>query len=496
MCADDREPSRLGRAPPRTRPARPAPRRAAPPRPAPRRRSPRPAEARAGDVARRLGELQERRAAAAQDAQAEQQLAQLGPEAVQRAGARAAAQPQPPAAHLPSAERAAARAQVGTLKEKKLHHVHFVGNPFVEEVEAYRIWIISNCPKLHTLDGDKVTAAEKRSRIKEAPAVLREKAADGEAKEEAYYGKKVTVKLFELSARLMACFDAPDRTLDAVEAVQELLLKLVPIDPRGRIMFDFEQEDTRDELELMEAQEQEEETEEVATDYREPAELIEELMQTLLLLVERQPAAAAKTLRLIVLCLSIENEGLADRALAQLLDFLEAGGGVAELVVDTLMSTLLPQLTDAKIPERSRDLLLKALHALADDGEAVKEAMRPLAPTLTAWIGVSEPSEAVLGVIAAACKDVKMALELREERLPKRVISLMQSREVRRRAPRRDAMRRAPHRASQPAPPPPRPRRAAGRARGASSSSASASGRRATTSARPRTTQRPTCTPS
>ena len=42
-------------------------------------------------------------------------------------------------------------------------------------------------------------------------------------------------------------------------------------------MFDFEQEDTRDELELMEAQEQEEETEEVATDYREPAELIEEL---------------------------------------------------------------------------------------------------------------------------------------------------------------------------------------------------------------------------
>ena len=159
------------------------------------------------------------------------------------------------------------------------------------------------------------------------------------------------------------------------------------------------------------------------------------------------------------------------------------------------MSTLLPQLTDAKIPERSRDLLLKALHALADDGEAVKEAMRPLAPTLTAWIGVSEPSEAVLGVIAAACKDVKMALELREERLPKRVISLMQSREVRRRAPpRRDATRPAPRLPARARPA--RPRRAAGRARGASSSSASASGRRATTSARPRTTQRPTCTPS
>ena len=189
-----------------------------------------------------------------------------------------------------------------------------------------------------------------------------------------------------------------------------------------------------------------------------------------------------------MLCLSIENEGLADRALAQLLDFLEAGGGVAELVVDTLMSTLLPQLTDAKIPERARDLLLKALHALADDGEAVKEAMRPLAPTLTAWIGVSEPSEAVLGVIAAACKDVKMALELREERLPKRVISLMQSREVRRRAP-------AATRCARDAPPCPAPGAPLGALAAHPDPHLRVVGaqRRAR---RPRTTQRPTCTPS
>ena len=35
--------------------------------------------------------------------------------------------------------------------------------------------------------------------------------------------------------------------------LQDKLLSLVPLDPRGRIMFDFEEEDTRDELELMEA---------------------------------------------------------------------------------------------------------------------------------------------------------------------------------------------------------------------------------------------------
>ena len=42
-----------------------------------------------------------------------------------------------------------------------------------------------------------------------------------------------------------------------------------------------------------------------------------------------------------------------------------------DLVVGTLMSTLIPQLTDAKIPERSRDLLLKALEvALPPDQTA------------------------------------------------------------------------------------------------------------------------------
>ena len=78
------------------------------------------------------------------------------------------------------------------------------------------------------------------------------------------------------------------------------------------------------------------------------------------------------------------------------------------------MSTLIPQLTDAKIPEHSRDLLLRALHMLAEEGEGVKEGMRPLAPTLAQWLGHASPSEAVLGVIASACRDTKTVLELRE----------------------------------------------------------------------------------
>jgi|MDSW01.2.fsa_nt_gb hypothetical protein len=96
------------------------------------------------------------------------------------------------------------------------------------------------------------------------------------------------------------------------------------------------------------------------------------------------------------------------------------------------MQTLLPQLTDAKIPLRSRDLLLRALHTLADEGEGIKEAMRPLAPTLAQWLGEKEPTEAVLGVVASACKDKKTALELRDERVPRRAIALLQARETRR----------------------------------------------------------------
>lgn len=48
--------------------------------------------------------------------------------------------------------------QVASLKEKKLRHLFFAGNPFVDEVEAYRIWTISNNPKLIDLDGHKVLA--------------------------------------------------------------------------------------------------------------------------------------------------------------------------------------------------------------------------------------------------------------------------------------------------------------------------------------------------
>ena len=45
--------------------------------------------------------------------------------------------------------------------------------------------------------------------------------------------------------------------------------------------------------------------------------------------------------------LSLENEKLAERALEQLLDLLEAGS-IGEDVVDAVMNTLIPQLTEAK----------------------------------------------------------------------------------------------------------------------------------------------------
>lgn len=319
--------------------------------------------------------------------------------------------------------------QVASLKEKKLRHLFFAGNPFVDEVEAYRIWTISNNPKLIDLDGHKVTAFEKRGRIKDPPAVVGDTRTEG--KNEMYMGKKCTVKMFELSNRLMGCFDAPNLTLDAVQWAQDQLLKLIPVDPRGRVMFDFDKEDTRDELELVEDADDDTERSTHKIDLRSPEQIIEEWVQTLMLLAERQPAVSSKVLRLLVLSLSLENEGLAQRSLEQLLDFLEAGS-IAEVVVTTVMGTLIPQLTDSMIPIRSRDLLLQALHTLAEEGEGIKEAMRPLAPTLAGWLNEKEPSEAVLGVVASACKDPKTALELRDERLPRRAIALLQFRETKR----------------------------------------------------------------
>lgn len=211
------------------------------------------------------------------------------------------------------------------------------------------------------------------------------------------------------------------------------------LDPRGRVMFDYEEEENNNETELED--EEKDDGSDAGGDHRdkegaeggprEPAVIIEEYMQTMMLLLERQPAAASKVIRLLVLSLSLENEGLAKRSLDQLLDLLEAGS-IAEVVVETVISTLLPQLTDPKIPQRARDLLLQALHTLAEEGEGIKEAMRPLASTLASWLSDKDPSEAVLGVIASACKDRKTALQLRDERAPRRAIALLQSRETRR----------------------------------------------------------------
>ena len=45
------------------------------------------------------------------------------------------------------------------MKEKRLRHVAFLGNPFVEEVEGYRIWIISNNARILDVDGEKSKCA-------------------------------------------------------------------------------------------------------------------------------------------------------------------------------------------------------------------------------------------------------------------------------------------------------------------------------------------------
>ena len=127
------------------------------------------------------------------------------------------------------------------------------------------------------------------------------------------------------------------------------------------------------------------------TDLRDPVDIIEEYMQTLMLLVERQPAVAPKVMRLLVLSLSLENEGLAQRSLEQLLDLLEAGS-IGEMVVETVMATMLPQLTDTKIPARARDLLLRALHTLAEEGDGIKQAAADINPFVEAAKAAGEPA--------------------------------------------------------------------------------------------------------
>ena len=108
VCADDREPSRLGRVPPRTRAA---PRRAAPPRPAPPRpASSQPASGRGARRRRRATAGRTSRTPRCSSSDARQQLAQAT-RSCSTTGARAKA----------------FNEQVATLKDKKLRHMHVRG---------------------------------------------------------------------------------------------------------------------------------------------------------------------------------------------------------------------------------------------------------------------------------------------------------------------------------------------------------------------------------
>ena len=162
-------------------------------------------------------------------------------------------------------------------------------------------------------------------------------------------------------------------------------------------------------------------------------------MQTLMLLVERQPAAAPKVLRLLVLTLSLENEGLAQRALEQLLDLLEAGGSRASPRSSRpswRRSCRRSAKTDALARStRSRSAraraLLRALQVLAEEGEGRQggdAAARADARAVAQREGAVGGGARRRGL--SCCKDKKTALELRDERVPKRVIALLQSRET------------------------------------------------------------------
>ena len=85
--------------------------------------------------------------------------------------------------------------------------------------------------------------------------------------------------------------------------------------------------------------------------------------------------------RLLIGSLRIQLEGGLREPVAQLLDLLEAGS-IGEVVVDSVMQTLLPQLTDAKIRTAARQSQLEHY----DAGQVHHRTPRLTSPARTnAW---------------------------------------------------------------------------------------------------------------
>lgn len=329
-----------------------------------------------------------------------------------------------------------------------LTEVNLAGNK-VHKFEGYRYYMSKYAPALKILDGvenagdaDEDNAPSNPLKVKPladvkryyemkrklmanpelmAKAAAAAKAADAAAEEgddddealmEAVVEEKdeedpegfVRVLISDLTAQLTRCFEGPKVAQAIMQRIDSLVDKILDAPIEARILF---------------------------TKAHPPEEAIEDFVQTMVVVLERDEAMVEPCLTIMTKLLAVVNQGIGARCLVQLRDLLQSSLVMSELGGPLLVEILFPRFEDPQIEVKERDQLIEAIFQI--EHPEVSRALPQIIKILMELIKDREdrPSEALLGIFIQAvtgegCDLAPLAQIFRKDRLPKDIIELLQ----------------------------------------------------------------------
>eukprot|EP00658_Telonema_sp_P-2_P032054 TRINITY_DN23838_c0_g1_i5.p1 TRINITY_DN23838_c0_g1~~TRINITY_DN23838_c0_g1_i5.p1 ORF type:complete len:1742 (+),score=459.44 TRINITY_DN23838_c0_g1_i5:215-5440(+) len=215
-------------------------------------------------------------------------------------------------------------------------------------------------------------------------------AAEGEETDPEDQGPFVRVLMSDLTNRLSGCFEGPKEAQTVMTQLLRAVKRLVAASPEHRIIFEKETE---------------------------AVEVIEDFLQTMVVVAERTDSVIQEALTILITMLSLSNKNIGLRCLIQLKDLLLSSAKYGDVGVPLLLDLVVPQILDPAKPVEERDLLVEALYQIEHPN--VTAGLEPVVTFLCDILksDVLETSDSVMGLLGSAARDESLCVILRKEKI-------------------------------------------------------------------------------
>ena len=302
----------------------------------------------------------------------------------------------------------------GDDDEKNKPLVALKVKPYAEIVKYYelRAKVLANPDLMKKPDGNSTGAAK-------GDDDEDEEAAEGEGEEEEEdLGPHVRVLMTDLSAQLAKCFEGPKVAQQVMKRLETVIDKLIVAAPEHRVIFEKGSE---------------------------PAELLEDFLQTIVVVLEKDDSVIASVLTILTKMLTISNQGVGARCLVQLKDLLLSSAKYGDVGIELVLEICVPMITGtysetsdfsplfiqmfgdgaAERSEKEKDLLITSLYEMQH--EDVTAGLGPVVKYLCDMLKSegSKCSHAVFGLLGGAAADENLHAILRKEKIMNNISDML-----------------------------------------------------------------------